>query len=137
MTVRGRLTLPRAVRREIVAHARRDRPIECCGLIVGTAGRAMFVVPMINTEKSRVRYRIDDKARIELRRTLRGMRPGLSIIGVYHSHPAGKAWPSATDIAEAMYPDWVYLIVGLGTGRAVLRAFQIGDRGVRSIIIVS
>ena len=41
----------------------------------GRRARAMFVVPMANAQKSRVRYRIDDRAHIELRRMLRDIRP--------------------------------------------------------------
>ena len=133
MTPSAALSVPRAVRHAIVEHARRDQPMECCGFIVGSSSRAMFVVPMANAQKSRVRYRIDDRSHIELRRTLREIRPSVSIIGVYHSHPAGYAWPSDTDIAEAMYPDWTHLIVGLRGRRPVLRGFRIRDGRVRPV----
>jgi proteasome lid subunit RPN8/RPN11 len=125
--VRARATIqvPRPVRRAIVDHATREKPLECCGFVLGASGRAMFVVPMTNVARSRRRYRIDDRAHIELRRLLRELRPSMSIVGVYHSHPAGDAWPSTTDVDEAFYPDWTYLIVGFRRGRAMLRAFQI------------
>jgi proteasome lid subunit RPN8/RPN11 len=35
---------------------------------------------------------------------------GLEMVGIYHSHPHGPDSPSPTDIAEAYYPDAVYLI---------------------------
>ena len=47
------------------------------------------------------------------------------MIGVWHSHPAGGAWPSATDIAEA-HTDFLYLIVGLAPAPDV-RAWQLVD----------
>lgn len=119
------MTIPRAVRRAIVDHARHDAPLECCGFLIGAPGRVMFAAPMTNAEKSRVRYRVDDRAHIELRRVLRGIRPALSILGVYHSHPAGAAWPSETDVAEALYPEWMYLIIGLEGARPIIRAFRI------------
>ena len=119
------LMIPRPVRHAIVSHARQDRPFECCGFLIGASARVMFAMPMANVEKSRVRYRIDDRAHIELRRVLRGVRPALSILGVYHSHPAGDAWPSETDLAEALYPEWMYVIVGLEGRRSSLRAFRI------------
>lgn len=119
------MTIPRRVRQAIVGHARRERPLECCGFVIGASSRVMFAVPMANVHESRVRYRIDDRAHIELRRVLRDVRPELSILGVYHSHPAGDAWPSDTDVAEALYPDWTHLIVGFRGRRPVLRAFRI------------
>ena len=78
-----------------------------------------------------MRYRVDDRAHIELRRVLRGVRPALSILGVYHSHPAGDAWPSETDVAEALYPDWTHLIVGLG-GRTAGRSGLSNSQGHRA-----
>jgi proteasome lid subunit RPN8/RPN11 len=123
------------VRRAIVDHARRDRPFECCGFVVGSPRQAAFVVPMPNAARSRVRYRIDDKAHIELRRMLRGVRPALSIIGVYHSHPEGDSYPSMTDVDEAFYPDWTHVIVGFSGGRAILRAFQIRDRRIHPVAV--
>ena len=131
MTSRGGLVVPRAVRRAIVDHAKADRPNECCGFVVGASGTVMFALPMANIAKSRVRYRIDDRAHIELRRVLRAARPSLSILGVYHSHPEGNAWPSPTDVAEAHYPDWVHVIVGLKGRRAVIRGFRIRNGRVR------
>jgi proteasome lid subunit RPN8/RPN11 len=44
-------------------------------------------------------------------------------VGVYHSHPAGAALPSPRDLAEAHYPEWLFVIVG-AAGRSV-RAFRI------------
>lgn len=121
--------IPRSVRRAIVAHARRERPRECCGLIVGRDGRVQSAVPMRNVARGTTRFRIDPRDHIELRRRLRAEQPALDIIGVYHSHPAGRAYPSRTDVAEAHYPDWIYVIVGLGAPRAEIGAFRIvGDR---------
>jgi proteasome lid subunit RPN8/RPN11 len=128
--------MPRAVRRAIVAHAKREQPRECCGLILGVGSRAAFAVPMTNMASSTTRYRIDDAAHVGLRRVLRGFVPAISIVGVYHSHPAGDAVPSPSDIAEAMYPDWVYVIVGLRGGRARVRGFRLRADRVRELPLV-
>jgi proteasome lid subunit RPN8/RPN11 len=40
--------LPAAVRRAIVAHARRARPQECCGFLIGQGNRVQFACPMAN-----------------------------------------------------------------------------------------
>src|SRR6185295_3038471 len=94
--------IPTAVTRAIVAHARRDHPNECCGLLLGRRGAVQFALPMENVLASPTRYRISDAAHIECRRFLRSFAPELSIVGVYHSHPAGTAEPSPRDLAEAM-----------------------------------
>jgi proteasome lid subunit RPN8/RPN11 len=132
--VSGRLTICRAVLAGIVRHARRDRPRECCGLLVGRRGLVLAAVATRNIAKGRSRYRIDDAAHIELRRILRGCSPALAIVGVYHSHPAGQARPSETDIAQAFYPGWIHLIAGL-KGRASVRAYRIADGRAQEVSI--
>jgi proteasome lid subunit RPN8/RPN11 len=118
----------------MIAHARRDQPQECCGFLVGTPREILFAVAMPNAaSKPSVRYRIDDRAHIQLRRLLRQFSPPLVIRGVYHSHPDGDAVPSVTDIAEALYPEWVHVIVGLGRRRPRIGAFRIRKGHVRSL----
>ncbi|MCH7899810.1 MAG: Mov34/MPN/PAD-1 family protein [Acidobacteria bacterium] len=41
--------------------------------------------------------------------------------GVFHSHPDGSAEPSMDDVAAALDPEWVYLVVGF-LGEPVIRA---------------
>lgn len=128
------LAIPVAVRRALLAHARRDRPRECCGFLLGRGFRVLCSLAMKNIEPGHTRYRIDDTAHIALRRTLRDTTPPLAIIGVYHSHPAGRAVPSPTDLADAMYPEWTYVIVGL-EGRPQVRAFRLRNGRYREVRI--
>jgi proteasome lid subunit RPN8/RPN11 len=125
--------LPAHVRRAVLEHAERAAPAECCGFIVGTPRRVIAAVPMENVERSPTRFRIADEAHIELRRTLRRSRPPLVILGVYHSHPAGAAWPSRSDIAEATYAEWLHVIVGLGRKGARLECFRIRNGRARPV----
>ena len=125
--------IPAAVRRAIVAHAMRDRPNECCGLLLGRATAVQFALPMANVLASPTRYRISDEAHIACRRFLRALAPELSIVGVYHSHPATAAEPSPRDIAEAMYPEWLYAIVGLAEKRPSFGVFRIAGGRARKV----
>ncbi len=89
---------------------------------------------MRNAALGVTRYRIDDREHIELRRALRRFSPTLEILGVYHSHPAGDARPSPTDLADAFYPDWVQVIVGL-TPRLQVRAYSIRNGHARNVVL--
>ena len=135
MSPRRALSLPRAVRRAILAHARRARPLECCGLLVGRGPHVSFIVPMRNTARSRTRYRIDPGHHIALRKIVRTLVPRADIVGVYHSHPSGPPRPSRTDVAEAFYPDWAYVIAGLRGRRARLAAWAL-DRGAARRVVI-
>ncbi len=131
------LVLDPGVRRAIVTHATRERPRECCGLLIGRRGHVTGSVPSRNLARSAVRYELDPRVHIDLRRVLRQIVPPLAILGVYHSHPAGRARPSATDVAEALYPDWVHIIVGLGGARQQIAGFRMRGGGVQAVTIVT
>jgi proteasome lid subunit RPN8/RPN11 len=109
----------------MLEHARRERPRECCGLLVGAGVRVTVAVPMRNLARGRTRYLVDPAGHIALQRVLRVIEPAASIVGVYHSHPRGPATPSKTDVAEALYPDWIHVIIGLGGKRPETRGYVI------------
>ncbi|RME48739.1 MAG: M67 family peptidase [Chloroflexi bacterium] len=51
---------------------------------------------------------------------------GWDVAGIYHSHPASPAYPSATDMRLAFYPDAVYFIISLmQRDRPEIRAFRL------------
>ena len=119
----------------MVEHARLERPRECCGLLVGARDRITVAVPVRNVARGRTRYRVDPAGHIALQRVLRVLEPSLSILGVYHSHPRGPATPSETDVAEALYPDWIHVIIGLQGGRPEARGFLIAAGKVRHVAL--
>jgi proteasome lid subunit RPN8/RPN11 len=129
------IVMSTAVRQAVVAHARDERPLECCGFLVGDKSMVRFAARMENVAASATRFRVDDRAHIELRRALRPFKPPLEIVGVYHSHPVGGPFPSPTDLDEAMYPDWAYVVVGLGGVRPAIRAFHVRQGAAREITI--
>ncbi len=119
----------------IVAHAQESAPDECCGLLVGAGDRIDEAVRARNLERGPTRYRIDPRDHIALMKRLRGS--DRDVIGAYHSHPRSGAAPSASDVAEAFYPDFVYLIVSLMTAnRPECRAWRIRDGAAEEIALL-
>jgi proteasome lid subunit RPN8/RPN11 len=108
-------------RSAIIEHAREADPAECCGILLGTAGEIVEAVRVRNIAESPTRYVLDPAEHIAVRRQARTR--GLAELGFYHSHPKTAAEPSATDIAEAAYPGYLFMIVSLLTEPPVLRLF--------------
>jgi proteasome lid subunit RPN8/RPN11 len=50
---------------------------------------------------------------------------GLAVVGGYHSHPRSVPVPSATDLAEATDPEFLYLIVSLAAAGPEIAAYRI------------
>ena len=106
----------------LIAHARRESPAECCGILLGRPDEIVEAVPVRNVASSPTRYVLDPAEHIAVRRRARG--DGLEVLGFYHSHTATPAEPSATDIADATYPGHLYLIVSLVAEPPDVRLFR-------------
>jgi proteasome lid subunit RPN8/RPN11 len=120
----GRVYLRDTALAQIVAHARADAPLECCGLLVGAGDTVERAVPARNLLASRTRFLIDPASHFDAIRSARAA--GRAVIGAYHSHPAGGATPSPRDLEEASDPALIYVIVGLAGDRAPdVRGFRL------------
>ena len=120
----------------MLAHARREPHIECCGLLAGRAGVIAAIFPATNSLASTTAYEIAPRELFELFRTLRA--EGLTHLGQYHSHLSTDNVPSPKDIEQAGYPDQAYFIISPRAGALKpVRAFSIRDTSVRELEIIS
>lgn len=120
----------------MICHAELAAPSECCGLLIGRGGIVQAAIPMPNIARTpRTRFEVDPASHIALRRVLRAVTPGNSIVGVYHSHPVGPAVLSPRDLADAHYDDWVHIVVGRVATRWRVRAYRIQNRRARAVKI--
>jgi proteasome lid subunit RPN8/RPN11 len=104
--------ISRALVDEMVAHAREDLPNECCGMVAGIEGEATEVIRVENAAASPLRYEMDPKAQYEAWKSIED--GGRELLAIYHSHTKSAAYPSQTDVNQAVaWPDQVYVIVSL------------------------
>ena len=126
------LRLPRDFANAIVDQARAEHPNEACGLLGGTNSTATKLFPTTNAERSPVIYRIDPKEQFRVFKQIED--EGLELVGIYHSHTRSPAYPSNTDVAQAYYPESVYLIVSLAQAdNPDLRGFRITEGRVTEV----
>jgi proteasome lid subunit RPN8/RPN11 len=122
------LTVERALRDAIVAHARRDHPDEACGVVAGAQGsdRPTRHIPMLNAERSPTFYRFDSIEQLKVWREMDEQDEEPVII--YHSHTATEAYPSRTDISYASEPNAHYVLVSTRAEEDTeFRSFRIVD----------
>jgi len=102
-------------------YCEQDYPAEACGILlgksVGDERSVTQVVPCRNaaSDSSR-RYSIDPGELIRVRRQARAS--GLEILGFYHSHPDHPAQPSPTDLEDAHWIGYSYVITTVERGKA-------------------
>lgn len=93
----------------LLAEARANADIECCGLLAGRGGVISTILPAKNALESAKAYEIAPNELFSLFRRMRD--EGLEHLGIYHSHPKGDNSPSPRDIECAFYPEAIYVII--------------------------
>ena len=117
------------MRDDVIKHA----PEEACGLVGGSGSQAKCIFPIENILHSTVRYRMSPQGQLDAFLELEAAN--LELIAIYHSHPRGPATPSKTDIAEAFYPESIYLIWAPLAEDWSVRAFWIQNQQVEKVEI--
>lgn len=121
----GTLVLSPAQLDEMIAHCLSVYPEEGCGLLAGhlASGEVTKIHPTRNAAGSARLYRVDPGEHLRADRDAEAC--GAEIIGVFHSHTHTDAYPSPTDVEQALDPDWHYLVVSFRLGLASTRSFRI------------
>ena len=121
------LRLSNAAYAQMIGHAYDCVPEEACGLMAGEYGgsTAPRFYPCRNAEASSRIYTVDTKDHLRAERDAEDH--GMDIVGVMHSHTHTNAYPSHTDVAQAVDPNWHYVIVSLKDDAPVLRSYRMVD----------
>ena len=120
------LVLPRAMVEQVVAHARRDHPDECCGVIAGKDGVATRLFAMGNAERSPTGFVFDPQEQLTVWRGLDDADEDLLV--VYHSHTMTEAYPSRTDVTWSVNtPGTWWLLVSTRSDEDEVRSYRISD----------
>ena len=117
------LTLSKRQLEEMIAHVRAAAPNEGCGMLGGRDGTVLAVFPARNEVARPLRFTITQADLMQIVRTVEYEREW-QIVGIFHSHVASRAYPSATDVAEAefdmgdgetveRYPGAVHVVISL------------------------
>jgi proteasome lid subunit RPN8/RPN11 len=119
----------------MVAHAREDLPNECCGMLGGRDGEASVVIPVANAAASPLRYEMDPQGQFDALKAIED--DGMELLAIYHSHTKSAAYPSQTDVNQAVaWPDQIYVIVSLADEDAPdVKAYLLKDLRIADVEI--
>jgi [CysO sulfur-carrier protein]-S-L-cysteine hydrolase len=125
------MRIRRAVLDAIVAHAIADAPLECCGLLIGSAELIDDSYPVKNVRVSPVAFEVDSAGHFAAIRKAR--QSNRSVVGAYHSHPTSAPVPSETDVREANDSTFVHVIISLAANEPEVRAYRIATDEVLTV----
>ena len=123
------IQIPRLIYQRMIEHARRERPLECCGILAGKGCAVEQVFELQNEEKSATRYSMSPEEQLRAFEAME--KDSLEMIAVYHSHPRTISYPSETDVKLAFYPEVASVIISLrDESNPVMNAFRIGQEAI-------
>ncbi|MEQ1638660.1 MAG: peptide chain release factor N(5)-glutamine methyltransferase [Methylococcales bacterium] len=129
------ITIPRKLMQQLLHAAQETPEVEVCGLISAINHIPTLCYPIKNiATQPQARFQMDAKQQIA---TFTHMREqGETLFGIYHSHPAGPATPSKTDVQLTAYPEALHFIISLDTkGVLELRCFKITNALIQEIAL--
>ncbi len=117
----------------IEAHARSGLPRESCGIMLGVRTDDGWQVSGIKQSNNVAppglcdRFEIDPALLLSTQKAARAGGPRM--IGVYHSHPTGKAEPSQIDLEAAWQTGMIWVISAVDIERIETRAYLREEAG--------
>ena len=123
------IRIPKSILHGMVEHAKRESPLECCGILGGKGHTVERAFELQNAEKSPARYSMSPEEQL---RVFEEMEKGtMDMLAVYHSHPRTIPFPSETDVKLAFYPEVASIIISLKEEKKpVVKAFRIGKEAI-------
>ena len=113
------LVVPKRLIEHINAHVEDAYPDEGAGFLLGVEGEVKDIVPLKNAREDEARHnRFLITPEDYLKAELKADSLGLSLIGVFHSHPDCPNVPSEYD-REWAQPFFSYIITRVDEGKAV------------------
>lgn len=129
------IQIPRRLTNQLLHIAQLSPENEVCGLIGWKNGIPCSCYPVPNVAPDpQQRFLLDAKEQIAAMRTMRDRNEEL--FAIYHSHPSAPAFPSASDLSQAAYPEALYLIISLNTkGVLEMRGFRVSHQQATEVVL--
>ena len=118
------IRIPKPIYIAMIEHARKESPLECCGILGGRDGAVEKAFELSNTEKSPIRYSMSPQEQLKAFEEMD--RGSLEMVAIYHSHTNTIPFPSETDVKLAFYPEVFSIIISLEEEKnPLVKAFRV------------
>lgn len=122
------IRIPTSIYEAMIEHAKRESPLECCGILAGHNGTVLKAFEVRNEEQSPVRYSLSPKDQLRVFEEIES--EAMEMVAIYHSHTHTIPFPSETDVRLAFYPEVASVIISLKDERPLVKAFKISEDAI-------
>ena len=123
------IRIPRSIYQKMIDHARREAPVECCGILGGKDKTVQKSFEIKNVESSPVQFLIDPQEQLNVFEEME--ETSMDMVAIYHSHPHTIPFPSEMDVQKTFDPETPSIIISLKEkDDPVVKAFRIGKEAI-------
>jgi len=123
------LRIPQPIYQRMLDHAKREWPLECCGILSGKEKTVQKAFELKNSEESPLLYSMSPQEQMRVFEEME--QESMEMVAIYHSHPKTIPFPSETDVKLTFYPDVSSVIISLEEKEnPVMKAFQISKEAI-------
>jgi proteasome lid subunit RPN8/RPN11 len=123
------IRIPRSILQKMIEHARREDPLECCGILGGMNETAQKSFEIRNLKSSSVQFLMDPQGQLNAFEEME--ESSMEMLAVYHSHPQTIPFPSEMDVQETLDPDMPSIIISLKEkDEPMVKAFRIEKEAI-------
>lgn len=123
------IRIPRSILQKMIEHARREDPLECCGILGGMSETAQKSFEIRNVKSSSVQFVMYPQGQLNAFEEME--ESSMEMVAVYHSHPHTLPFPSEMDVQKTLDPDMPSIIISLiEKDKPMVKAFRIGKEAI-------
>ena len=128
-----RLIIPSELIQRMCTHVEGFIPEEACGILGGNGDLVKCVIPVTNELHSPIKFRMAPEEQFKAFLWLE--QNALEMLGYYHSHPAGPANPSKTDLLQFYYPGVILVLLSPQNSTWQIKGFIISKNVIKEVNI--
>ena len=123
------IRIPRSIYQKMIDHARREAPVECCGILGGKDKTVQESFEIKNVESSPVQFLMDPREQLNVFEEME--ETSMDMVAIYHSHPHTIPFPSEMDVQRTFDPEMPSIIISLKEkDEPVVKVFRISKEAI-------
>ena len=123
------IRIPRSIYQKMIEHARKEDPVECCGILGGMNETVQKSFEIKNLKSSSVQFLMDPQEQLNAFEEME--KSSMKMVAIYHSHPHTIPFPSEMDVQKTVDPEMASIIISLKEkDEPMVKAFRIEKEAI-------
>jgi len=123
------IRIPRSIYQKMIEHARKEDPVECCGILGGMNATVQKSFEIKNLKGSSVQFLMDPQEQLNAFEEME--KSSMKMVAIYHSHPHTIPFPSEMGVQRTFDREMPSIIISLKKkDEPMVKAFRIEKEAI-------